>query len=208
MANPFLITSEETPTNPFLLKKKKKKKGEPEEDGLWESTKEVASSAYGAIPEPIQEGLESVGGGMLEVLHQLGRPQSAIAGGLYNIAEERMAGDQPGDERSNWEKYVSETLEGMKKGFTYEDEKRIQDIMAMADPQWVREHPVLSTVLGFAGDVVTDPLNLVGVGLVRSAISVPVRGVAKIIEGTKAGAKLAEAADNPCLLYTSDAADE
>ena len=105
---------------------KKKKRGysvseifdDEEDDGLWESTKEVASSAYGAIPEPIQEGLESVGGGMLEVLHQLGRPQSAIAGGLYNLAEERMAGDQPGDERSNWEKYVSETLEGMKKGFT------------------------------------------------------------------------------------------
>ena len=52
--------------------KKKKKKVFSSEDifaedegGLWESTKEVASSAYGAIPEPIQEGLESVGGGMM-----------------------------------------------------------------------------------------------------------------------------------------------
>lgn len=204
----------QTATQPPLRKKKKTFEemwGEADDEGgLWESTKEVASSAYGAIPEPIQEGLESVGGGMMEVLHQLGRPQSAIAGGLYNIFEERQAGDQPGDERSNWEKYVNETLEGMKKGFTYEDEKRIQDIMAMADPQWVAEHPVLSTTLGFAGDMATDPLNLIGFGWMRHALGGfgTASKLGKAIGKTATGQKLAEAADNPVLralnVYTGD----
>ena len=182
--------------------------GETQEDeGLWETTKDIASTAYGAIPEPMQEGLESVGGGMLDVLHQLGRPQSAVAGGLYNIFEE-MEDQAPEDERSAWNRYVTETFEAMGKGFTYEDEKRIQDIMAKANPEWVAENPILSTVLGFAGDVVTDPLNLIGLGLIRNAINVPVRGVAKVMEGTKLGAQLAEKADNPILrafnVYTGD----
>ena len=96
--------------------------GETQEDeGLWETTKDIASTAYGAIPEPVQEGLESVGAGMLSVLHQLGRPQSAIAGGLYNIFEE-MEDQAPEDERSAFDRYVLETFEAMGKGFTYEDE--------------------------------------------------------------------------------------
>ena len=74
---------------------------EPEDQGIWETAKDVG---------------KTVGGGMLSGLHQLGRPQSAIAGGLYNIQEEMAMGDDDG--RSDWDRYVTETLEGMKKGFT------------------------------------------------------------------------------------------
>ena len=66
-------------------------------DGVWQTTKDVASAGYGYIPEPVQEGLEAAGGGMLTTLHQLGRPQSAIAGGLYNIFEERRAQGEDDD---------------------------------------------------------------------------------------------------------------
>ena len=166
--------------------------GDQQEDkGIWESTKDVG---------------KAVGGGMLSALHQLGRPQSAIAGGLYNIQEEMAMGDDDG--RSDWDRYVTETLEGMKKGFTYEDEKRIQDLIAQGNPEWVKQHPILSTVLGFAGDVITDPLNLLGIGLVRQAISAPARGIAAAINKTPAGAAIASAADNPVLrafnVYTGD----
>ena len=196
---------------------KKKKKNfvdlwsetEDSDDGWWQTTKDVASKGYGYIPHPVQEGLEAVGGGMLTTLHQLGRPQSAIAGGLYNIFEER--GEQaPDDDRSAWERYVTETLEGMKKGFTYEDEKRIQDIMAKANPEWVAQHPVMSTILGFAGDVVTDPLNLLGIGAVRHALGTVTgaRKISKAIESSSLGKKIAEKADNPVLralnVYTGD----
>lgn len=178
-----------------------------EDESLWETTKDAFSSAYGAIPEPVQEGLEFAGGGMLDALHQLGRPQSAIAGGLYNIFEE-MEEQEPEDDRSAWDRYVTETFEAMGKGFTYEDEKRIQDIMAKANPEWVAKNPILSTILGFAGDVATDPLNLIGLGLVRKGLSAPANLVEKAIEGTKLGAQLAEKADNPVLsafnVYTGD----
>ena len=162
------------------------------DEGWWDQTKDTG---------------KEVGGFMLKALHQLGRPQSAIAGGLFNIQEEVMG--KGGDEdRSWWEKYVNETLEGMKEGFTYEDEKRIQDLMAQANPQWVKEHPILSTVLGFAGDVLSDPLNLLGVGLIRQAIAAPVKGLSAAIGKTPTGAALAQAADNPVLrafnVYTGD----
>lgn len=186
-------------SDPLLEENKKKNQGfvSPDEpigwwDDTWDDTKEAG---------------KEVGGFMLKALHQLGRPQSAIAGGLFNIQEEVMG--KGGDEdRSWWEKYVNETLEGMKEGFTYEDEKRIQDLMAQANPQWVKEHPILSTVLGFAGDVVSDPLNLIGLGLIKHAITVPVKGLSAVIGKTPTGAALAQAADNPVLrafnVYTGD----
>ena len=166
---------------------------EPEDQGIWETAKDVG---------------KTVGGGMLSGLHQLGRPQSAIAGGLYNIQEEMAMGDDDG--RSDWDRYVTETLEGMKKGFTYEDEKRIQDLIAQANPEWVKEHPVLSTIAGFAGDVLTDPLNLLGIGAVRHALGGfgTASKLSKAIGKTAAGTAIASAADNPVLrafnVYTGD----
>ena len=188
----------EVPDNFFSLSEDEKRKQlmsligrgqeEPEEDRTaWETTKDIG---------------KSVGGGMLTALHQLGRPQSAIAGGLFNIQEERMGlgGDV---ERSNWERYVNETLEAMKKGLTYEDEKRMQDLMVQANPEWVKEHPVLSTILGFGGDVLTDPL-MYGT---RFAL-LPIKGVAKLLAKTPVGAAVSRAADNPVMrafnVYTGD----
>ena len=164
-----------------------------EDEGIWEAAKDAG---------------KTVGGGMMGALHQLGRPQSAIAGGLYNIQEEMAMGEDDG--RSSWERYVTETLEGMKKGFTYEDEKRIQDLIAQANPEWVKEHPVLSTIAGFAGDVLTDPLNLLGIGAVRHALGGfgTASKLSKAIGKTAAGTAIASAADNPVLrafnVYTGD----
>ena len=114
-------------------------RGQEEDSSLWDTTKDVA---------------KGVGGGMMTALHQFGRPQSAIAGGLFDIQKQRMA-LKTDDEKANWEWNIDQTLKAMKKGFTYEDEKRMQDLMAQADPEWVKENPVLSTVLGFGGDVLT-----------------------------------------------------
>ena len=138
-------------------------------------------------------------------LHQLGRPQSAIAGGLYSIQEQLTD-----DEESSWRESIDETLGAMKKGFTYEDEKRIQDLIAEANPEWVKKHPVLSTIAGFAGDVLTDPLNLLGIGAVRHALGGfgTASKLSKAIGKTAAGAAIASAADNPILrafnVYTGD----
>ena len=45
---------------------------EEEGEGIWESAKDVG---------------KAIGGGVMTGLHQLGRPQSAVAGGLFNIQE-------------------------------------------------------------------------------------------------------------------------
>ena len=156
------------------------------------------------IPEPVKDVAKGVGSGMLGAVHQLGRLQSGVAGGLFNIQEELMMGDQPEDDRSSWERYVNETIEGMKKGVTYKDEKRFQDLMAQANPEWVASHPILSTVIGFGGDVLTDPLMYIPFG----QVAVGARVLGKLIEGTSVGKKLIDVADNPVLrginVYTGD----
>ena len=68
-----------------------------EGEGIWDATKDVVSKGYGAIPEPIQTGLEAAGGGMMSALHQLGRPQSAVAAGLYSLQQQNE-----GVEAENW----------------------------------------------------------------------------------------------------------
>ena len=179
-----------------------------EDQSLLSSAGSAISKGWEALPEPITDAAEYGGSGVMSALHQLGRPQSAIAGGIHNIVEEARRPDDPSDDRSLWEKYVTETLQDMGKGFTYEDEKRIQDVIALADPEWVKEHPILSTVVGFAGDVITDPLNLLGVGLIRHGISVPIKSLSNAIGKTAPGKALIDAADNPILrafnVYTGD----
>jgi len=183
MANTFLPWEQEKKKKTFLpWEAEDVVETEEEEtgDGWWETTKDVASD---------------VGGGMLGAVHQLGRLQSGVAGGLFNIQEELMMGDQPEDDRSSWERYVNETIEGMKKGVTYKDEKRFQDLMAQANPEWVASHPILSTVIGFGGDVLTDPLMYIPFG----QVAVGARVLGKLIEGTSVGKKLIDVADNPVL---------
>ena len=207
MANTFLPWEPEKKKKTFLPWEAEDVVETQEEetgDGWWETTKDVAEDVGEYIPEPVKDVAKGVGGGMLGAVHQLGRLQSSVAGGLFNIQEEIMKGDQPEDDRSSWERYVNETIEGMKKGVTYEDEKHFQDLMEQANPEWVAAHPILSTVIGFGGDVLTDPLMYIPFG----QVAVGARVLGKLIEGTSVGKKLIDIADNPVLrginVYTGD----
>ena len=178
-----------------------------EDQSIWSKAGSAIGGAWEALPDVVQEPAEDVGSGLMWGLHQLGRPQSGVAAGIENIVEQ--AGKEEGeDDRSLWDRYVWETIDDMGKGVTYEKERRIQDVIAQGNPEWVRNHPVWSTILGFAGDVVTDPLNLLGVGLVRHAIHTPIKGLAKVINSTETGKRLADMADNPVLrafnIHTGD----
>ena len=122
MANTFLPWEPEKKKKTFLPWEAEDVVETQEEetgDGWWETTKDVAEDVGEYIPEPVKDVAKGVGGGMLGAVHQLGRLQSSVAGGLFNIQEEIMKGDQPEDDRSSWERYVNETIEGMKKGGTY-----------------------------------------------------------------------------------------
>ena len=76
--------------------------------------------------------------------------------------------------------------------------------MEQANPEWVAAHPILSTVIGFGGDVLTDPLMYIPFG----QVAVGARVLGRLIEGTSVGKKLIDIADNPVLrginVYTGD----
>jgi len=188
------------PTTPALPTAVPTAQPTEEGEGIWDATKDVVSKGYGAIPDPIQTGLETVGGGMMGALHHLGRPQSAVAAGLYSLQQQNE-----GVEAENWKADMDQVLEAMKKGFTYEDEKRIQDLMTRANPEWVKAHPILSTITGFGGDVLTDPLLYVPI---FGWAGLAVKGLSKALSKTAVGRGMIEAADNPVLrafnVYTGD----
>jgi hypothetical protein len=211
MANTFLPWEPEKKKKTFLPWEAEDVVETQEEetgDGWWETTKDVAGAVGEYIPDPVKDVAKDVGGGMMGAIHWLAKPQSGVMGAAFNVQEELMKGDQPEDDRSSWERYVNESLEGMKKGVTYEDEKRFQDLIEQANPEWVANHPKLSTIIGFAGDVATDPLNLLLFVPVVGPISVAARVVHKLLMGTSTGRKLIDLADNPILrglnVYTGD----
>ena len=90
----------ETPTTPTMPTPPTE-----EGEGIWGATKDVVSKGYGAIPDPIQTGLEAAGGGMMSALHQLGRPQSAVAAGLYSLQQQNE-----GVEAENWKADMDQVL--------------------------------------------------------------------------------------------------
>ena len=166
---------------------------------------DVIESVADVIPQPVKDVAGAIGSGTMEVLHQLGRPASAMVGGIYNIMEEL---DSEANGRSDWDRYVNETLEDMKKGFTYEKERHFQDLIARSNPEWVSQHPVLSTIAGIAGDIAVDPLNLLGLGVVRNLASKGTQKIGSLIESTDVGKQVIESADNPVFrafnVYTGD----
>jgi hypothetical protein len=166
---------------------------------------DVVESVADVIPQPVKDVAGAIGSGTMEVLHQLGRPASAMVGGIYNIMEEL---DSEANGRSDWDRYVNETLEDMKKGFTYEKERHFQDLIARSNPEWVSQHPVLSTIAGIAGDIAVDPLNLLGLGVVRNLASKGTQKIGSLIESTEVGKQVIESADNPVFrafnVYTGD----
>ena len=125
------------------------------------------------------------GSTLLDVLHQLGRPQSAVMTGVKYGAEEldrmREAGEDPGFKvpifgtgLSVHTGIVPQIWEGIKKGFSYEDETRAKDLM---DQDFVKNHRVASSVLGFIFDVITDPLTFGAAKLITAPVSLGAKGL-------------------------------
>ncbi|MHC4709349.1 MAG: hypothetical protein ACYTA3_02745 [Planctomycetota bacterium] len=71
---------------------------------------------------------------------------------------------------------------GFMRGFTGEEEVRTQDYI---DPEFVKEHPIISGIAGFAGDVLTDPLTYGG-GVLAKAIGTGISATAKATPGYSA----------------------
>jgi len=140
---------------------------------------------------------KSVGQGILDALS---RP-------LYGLAE---AVDTGVNEGGNPLKGVLEGVTGKEKTsfidvIQHADERHIKDsaeYKAITDParkeEYLREKlkakRTSAFVYGLAGDLAFDPLNLVGVGAVRGAVTAPGK-VVKGVKALKSGEKLGEAED-------------
>lgn len=127
----------------------------------------AASNLYGALPEPVQAGLESSGNFLMDSLEYLNRPFQALAGGAKEMR--KIEREQPSTDMSTPFGMLKKTMATM----TPEAEKRIKEAsikglkgetktsMLEALPAKFREeNPILASVAGFAGDVMLDKAAL------------------------------------------------
>ena len=90
---------------------------------------------------------QNTGSRLLDVLEQLDRSRNAVAVGMWKTMEEQDP---------------TAFARGLKSGFNREEIVRTKDFLGKRYPEWVKEHPYWAGMAGFAGDVVTDPLMVVG----------------------------------------------
>jgi len=138
---------------------------EPEDIGFWNWIKETSGET---------------GSTVLDILHELGRPGSAVLGGI------KHGGQEWGKEGAYEDgtvplpltglqiprKVLPAMWQGAKKGFTYEDETRGKDFLS---EEFKENNPVASFGLGFLIDVISDPLTF---GAAK-AITEPAKWLAK-----------------------------
>jgi len=104
--------------------------------------------SFGKKEEEEKGFLPATGSAVLNVLELLERPSQALKVGI----KESLDGDEDG--------FGS----GFVKGLTGEEVVRTQD--ALPD-DFVKQHPIFSGIIGFTGDVLTDPLTYTGAGIAR-----------------------------------------
>jgi len=125
---------------------------QPKEEG------NVFSEILSPIRENIIKPAKKVGNITLDTLSYLDRPRNALALGVRDLATADT-------ESTITRKEVDKSqvfLRGAKRGLFGEDTFTTRDLL----PKEVqKEYPVASGALGFAGDVLTDPLTYVGAGI-------------------------------------------
>lgn len=149
---------------------------------------EVADTVSDPFFDFLKNTAANTGSTLLDVLHQIGRPQSAIMAGAKHAEAEKQrliaAGEDPGVRvpilfggLGVHSQTIDELLEGLKKGFSYEDETRAKDLM---EPEFVKNHPVWASVLGFILDVGTDPLTFGAAKAVTVPVGLAGKGLAHL----------------------------
>jgi len=144
-----------------------------------------------SISDPFFHYLKSTalksGSTLLDLLHQLGRGQSAVSAGFkYGreaLEQKKEAGEDIGVRVPIFgglgiqSAVVPDILEGIKKGFTYEDETRSKDLM---NQDFVKEHPVGSSIIGFILDVISDPLTFGAAKILTKPVEWGAKGLVKL----------------------------
>ena len=151
--------------------------------------------AADSISDPFFHFLKSTalksGSTLLDLLHQLGRPGSAIMAGIKQARDEnqRLLFPKIDQERAEGggkirvaglpvDRSILEAAgKGLKEGFSYEDETRAKDLM---NQEFVSNHPIQSSVLGFILDVIADPLTFGAAKAVTLPIEFGAKGLVKL----------------------------
>jgi len=134
------------------------------------------------------KGAASFGSTTLDILHQLGRPGSAVLSGVKEFQKSPMlwnpniAIQHPGVSAKQFKKVGA----AVKKGFTYETETRGQDFLSK---EFRKKHPFAAGTLGFLIDVGSDPLTFGGAKLITKPIEAASR---KLVEAAMKNPKIAE----------------
>jgi len=148
-----------------------------------------------SISDPFFHYLKSTalksGSTLLDLLHQLGRPGSAIMASIKQARDENQRLlfpkiDEPAPHGGGKIRVAGlpvdrSTLEaagkGLKEGFSYEDETRAKDLM---NQEFVSNHPIQSSILGFILDVIADPLTFGAAKAVTLPIEFGAKGLVKL----------------------------
>lgn len=168
-------------TNPF-----KEIVKEPEEKSKvnpFLSDETESKSAITEVLDPIRtyavEPAKKVGNLTLDTLSYLDRPRNALTVGLRDMVRAQTEGRIEGAPVDSSGVF----LQGAERGFFGEDTFTTKNLL----PEEVQqENPFLSGVVGFAGDVATDPLTYVG-GVVGRAAKGSLTMAGKGIEGIAPG---------------------
>jgi hypothetical protein len=137
---------------------------------------DTAKSAWNALPSSVQDPAKTTGNFLLDVVEKLSRPFQAVSGSIKEQekikAEKKveavgqdvkkpknmfqlLTSAKPKDQEQ-FQEQSSRLREASLRGFKGEEKFFMQE---MFDPQWRRENPVKAMLLGFAMDVVVDPLK-------------------------------------------------
>jgi hypothetical protein len=149
--------------------------------------------------EWIKQTSGKTGSTVLDILHQLGRPGSAVLGGV------KRGGEEWGKEGAYDEgtvplgmtgfpiprKVLPAFLSGAKKGFTYEDETRGQDFLS---EDFKKNNPISAFSLGFLIDVLSDPLTFGAAKALTVPIEAGAKGLVKLGGKSETLSRLAETA--------------
>ena len=107
--------------------------------------------------------LPATGSAVLSALELLERPSQALKVGIKEAADDDDEGFS----------------QGFMRGLTGEEVVRTQDYLP---EDFVKQHPILSGIVGFAGDVLTDPLTYTG-GILARGIGKGISATAKATPG-------------------------
>lgn len=133
---------------------------------------ETAQAGFQALPESVQTVAKKTGNFLLDAIDYLQRPFQAQAVGLK---EARKTAETTVPERS-FAGFLSaarpeftrpEVIAGAKRGFKGEEKASLQELLP---DSFRKEQPLAAATIGFLGDAVTDPLNIVAPFAVTKSI--------------------------------------